>query len=113
MIKGIDAPDGEKIWMVATECVMTLYALLFAFPNVPSALLDDVYSTSAKDEDGPSGSQWFIVKSVGSLLAVVEGMLKSSEVLEYSLPMFKSVNDTAKGVFMDMDALSNTFQLQF
>jgi hypothetical protein len=40
-----DRVDGKKIWMVATECVMTLFALLYAFPHIPSALSDDVYET--------------------------------------------------------------------
>ena len=88
---------------------MTLYALLYAFPTVPSALLDDVYSVS--DEDA-GGAQWFNVSSIGSLLSVTEGMLRTSEVLEYSLPPTTSAEKISKSVFMEMDSLSDFFQLQ-
>ena len=36
----MDGPDGERLLMVTMELLMSLFALLYAFPHVPSRLLD-------------------------------------------------------------------------
>lgn len=50
-----DPLDGEKIWMVATECIMTLFAMLYAFPHIPGSLLDDVYDEDSNQTESRSG----------------------------------------------------------
>jgi hypothetical protein len=102
-----DRVDGKNIWMVATECVMTLFALLYAFPHIPSALLDDVYETEDVTE-----SQWFSVRSTAAMRATMEAILKTSEVLLYSLPDTKTMDNVTKEIVADVYRLSDTFDLQ-
>ena len=110
-----DAVDGRKLWMVAMECIMTLFALLYAFPHIPGTLLEE--------GETEEGNAWFNVTSTEALRAALEGLLKTSEVLEYSLPYNRSMKDVGKEVFTaqashdgesvhDPHRLSKTFQLQ-
>jgi hypothetical protein len=102
-----DQIDGKKIWMVATECIMTFFALLYAFPHIPGALLDDVYETEDAGE-----SQWFSVTSTAALRAAMEAILQTSEVLLYSLADGKTMTDVTKDVVSDINQLSDMFGLQ-
>lgn len=100
--------DGKKIWMVGTECIMTLFALLYAFPHIPGALLEDVYEEEGSEA---ADSQWFSVTSTAAMRAAMEAILKTSEVLRYSLAAGKTMDDVTKEVVSDVDALSRTFDL--
>ena len=99
--------DGQKIWMVATECVMTLFALLYAFPHIPSALLDD-----SDESNEATDVPWFSVTSTAALRAAMESILQTSEVLEYSLAKGKTVENITKDAVSDMGTLSSLFDLQ-
>ena len=72
-------PDGEKLLMVAIEMIMCLLALLYAFPIIPSCIIDNFV-------DQTEVSQWFSVTSTTAMRAALETLLKTSEVLEFSLP---------------------------
>ena len=89
-----DPVDGEKIWMVATECIMTLFALLYAFPHIPGALLEDVFAEDGEQED----EAWFSVKSTSAMRAAMESILKTSEVLSYSVPTGKVLDTLTKDI---------------
>jgi hypothetical protein len=99
------APDGEKLLMVAIEMVMCLLALLYAFPIIPSCILENVVDTSEE-------SQWFSVTTTTALRAALETLLKTSEVLEYSLPDGFDHAKLDLRVFEKPSFLSETFDLQ-
>lgn len=98
-----DPVDGEKIWMVATECIMTLYALLYAFPHIPGALLEDVFV----DEGEAPDEAWFSVMSTSAMRAAMESILKTSEVLLYSLSPNKTLDKLTKEI-VSKDVSNNT-----
>ena len=70
----IDARFRNKLFMVAYELVMTLFAILYAFPHIPDRILDD------DDEDGED-AQWFSVQSNNAFRAAIENLLQTSDVL--------------------------------
>ena len=105
MVYSPDPINGHRIWMVATECVMTLFALLYAFPHIPSSLLDDAGGEDAAD------AQWFSVTSTEALRAAMESILKTSDVLENSLGPGKTLGDLTKEAVSNTDLCSKLFNL--
>ena len=101
--------NGNKIWMVATECVMTLFALLYAFPHIPSCLLDDVYKDETEEAEDP---QWYSVTSTAAMRAAMESILKTSEVLETSLTPGRTVDGITKDAVSSVGTLSSLFDLR-
>lgn len=73
-----DKPDGTKIFMVAMELMTVLYALLYAFPHVPTGVIDE--------EGHQKAFTWFNVTSTEALRAAVQNLLQTSDILEFSLP---------------------------
>ena len=96
--------DGRKALMVGMELMMSLYAILYAFPHIPSSLLDD-----PNDDVVP---QWFSVTSTAAMRAALEAVLRTSNVLTASLRKGATPEDI-KGVNLaDPFALSDLFGLQ-
>ena len=105
--------DGPKILAVATDLLMTLYALLYAFPHVPSTLVGDV----AVDAPGSAADltrddvQWFSVRSTNALRAALEALLQTSEVLETSLRPGLTTDAVTRAALADPRTLSDLFDL--
>lgn len=70
MAMDIGTPDGNRMLMVAQELVMALFCLLYAYPHVPSRIIDDKTSTT-----------WFSVGSQAALRLAINNLLQTSEVL--------------------------------
>lgn len=67
------AADGERALVVALELTMTLFCVLYAYPHVPSVVLDT--GTGAT-------STWFAVATPGALRAALLHLLRQSEVMQ-------------------------------
>jgi hypothetical protein len=101
--------DGAKLFAVATELVMTLYALLYAYPHIPTSLVDDV-DTSGDIADGEV--QWYSVRTPAALRAAMEALLRTSQVLEVSLRPGLTVAAITGDAVADAEGLSDIFDLQ-
>ena len=66
--------DGNKILMVCQELVIVLFCILYAYPIVPSRIVDDRASSS-----------WYLVGSTANLRDAITKLMQSSEVLRASL----------------------------
>lgn len=77
----VPLPDGERLLMVAMELVMALFGLLYAFPHVPSRLLES--------KSGPT--TWFSVASHDALRSSLLMQLKNSPVMNACLKDPQSV----------------------
>ena len=107
--------DGRRIFMVCTELLMTLFALLYAFPHVPSALLHDVPVPGETDEAAgtdDADAPWFSVTSTAALRSAMEAILKTSQTLEVSLFQDATLNDITKESVADPERLSRLFDLR-
>lgn len=98
-----DDGSGERHLMVAMELLMSLYALLYAFPHVPSSVLE---------EEGGAQTQWLSVTSVGGLRGALQTMLQSSEILIATLPPGMTADDITVDVASSAPALSRLFDLR-
>lgn len=98
------AADGRKTLMVGMELMMALYAVLYAFPHIPSTLLED------EDEEG--GTQWFSVTSTAAMRAALETVLRTSDVLEASLRPGAKTEDIVGERLANPYELSQLFDLQ-
>ena len=118
--------DGRRLLMVGMELMMSLYALLYAFPHIPAALMEDVTAAAVPtapgdagegDEgeegvaDAPSDTQWYSVSSTAAMRASLEALLRTSEVLEVSLRAGATAEDIKLGELQDARALSRLFDL--
>lgn len=73
--------DGDRLLMVAMELVMNLFALLYAFPHVPSRLLDSSAVTEAGTANAPSANNaWFSVASHSALKLSLLNIARTSPV---------------------------------
>ena len=93
----IPSLDGRRILMVSTELAMTLFALLYAFPHIPSAIMHDVplpgdttdASATAESDENPdqkdakddADAPWFSVTSTAAMRSAMEAILKTSQTL--------------------------------
>lgn len=106
-------PDGPKLLAVATELAMTLYALLYAFPHIPTSLVEDVVDAAGASNDIAHGEvQWFSVRSTAALRAAMEALLRTSEVLELCLRPGLTVKAITREAVGDVARLSDVFDLQ-
>lgn len=69
---GLVYVDGHKLLMVAIEMLMALFALLYAFPHIPTQLLGN---------DPEEEITWTPVNTHKELVEAVLGILKNSPVL--------------------------------
>jgi hypothetical protein len=60
--------DGRRLLMIAQELVMSLFALLHAFPHVPTVIL----------EDSSQEATWYSVVSLNGLHQALLEMLQNS-----------------------------------
>lgn len=67
--------DGDRLLMVAMELVMCLFGLLFAFPHVPSRLIDNTKGETT----------WFSVVTIRALQMALLNMVRSSPVIQTCL----------------------------
>lgn len=93
---------------------MTLFALLYAFPHIPTAIMDDipVGDGSTKDAGDDADAPWFSVTSTTALRAALEAILKTSQTLEVSLNHTATLNDITKEAVADPENLSRLFDLR-
>ena len=99
----VDIVYRNKVLMVAMELVMTLFALLYAFPHIPDRILDD--------EEDDVAAQWFSVQSSPAFRAAVENLLQTSDVLQASLLPPLKPDDLTSEVVTNVRRLSDTFGL--
>lgn len=99
-----DATFHNKLLMVAMELVMTLFALLFAFPHIPNRILVD-------EDDETEDTQWFSVQSTPAFRAAVENLLQTSPVLNASLKKNKTLDDITTDTVTSLRRLSEIFGL--
>jgi hypothetical protein len=64
-------PDGERLLMVAMELVMVLFCCLYAYPHVPSRILDEGRSTV-----------WFSIGSLDAFRSAIVNLLRQSKVIQ-------------------------------
>lgn len=69
------SPDGERILMVAMELVMALLCCLYAYPHIPSRILDD----------GGGTTVWFSVSSIQAFRLALLNLLHESSVIQVCL----------------------------
>ena len=69
--------DGNKIFMVGMELVTTLFALLYAFPHIPTSIVDNVGRRTE--------FAWRNITSTETLRSALLNLLQTSDVLEASL----------------------------
>lgn len=65
-------PDGERILMVGLELVMALFCCLYAYPHVPSRILDD----------GGGATVWFSVSNIQAFRLALVNLLHESRVIQ-------------------------------
>lgn len=90
--------DGNRILMVAMEMIMSLFAVLFAFPHVPSRIID------GKMENVTA---WYAVTTHSELCAALLELLNNSPVISLCArrPPLGAVD------ICDIDALSDQLDL--
>lgn len=109
--------DGRRMLMVAMELLMSLYALLYAFPHIPAALMEDVVDTNQDyaEADPPAeedaGTQWLSVSSTAAMRAALEALLRTSEVLEVSMRAGATTDDIGLADLSNAHSLSRLFDL--
>ena len=111
--------DGHKLLMVAIEMLMTLFALLYAFPHVPTQLLPD-------DADAEE-IVWTPVNTHKELVDAVIGILRRSPVIRLCARLngrdaesLQTVNlgniaqlDDALGLYLLADSMPVTCQQMY
>jgi hypothetical protein len=104
--------------MVGMELMMSLYALLYAFPHIPTTLLDEGDVLGQADEPGQSsdpsqeGKQWFSVMSTEAMRAALDALLQTSEVLDSALAPGQAITDLSRTVVADARRLSEFLDLR-
>lgn len=129
-----ESANGERLLMIGMELMMTLYALLYAFPHIPSTLLEesdldlDPHVDEAGRQADPTGGaggdeeeeapppppekQWFSVTSTEAMRAALDALLQTSEVLESSLPPGRNTSNLTRTVVADARRLSDFLGLR-
>lgn len=67
-------PDGNRIFMVVFELSTLLFALVFAFPHIPTAVVDE---TGRRNE-----FKWTSVADSEGLRNAIRDLLRTSDILE-------------------------------
>ena len=99
--------EGERILMVSMELLMSLFALLYAFPHVPSRLIEPL-----DDEDDRGGTYWKAVTDHASLRDAAMRLLHVSPVLRVCLPRGHALAvDLTPDVLGDADRLDECLGL--
>jgi hypothetical protein len=98
------APDGNRIFMVALELVTILYAMLYAFPHIPTGVVDNIGYRKA--------FTWFNVTSTAAMHEALENLLRTSDVLEVSRAPGATMDDVTAAAVADPRALSRLFGLR-
>ena len=120
----VSAPvvHGPRLIMVAMELLMTLFALVYAYPHIPGALIEDV-GTAATEEattKDPAGddeteiaeTQWFSVRNTEGMRGALDALLRTSEVLETSLDAAHTVEELRAASLSDAATISALFGLR-
>jgi hypothetical protein len=104
--------------IVAMELLMSLFALLYAYPHVPTTLLrPEVPATTsapgvnAVPAPAPPIPEWFGVTSPGALRTALQAMLQTSEALGVSLRPGQTPDDITLAALADPFVLSTLFDL--
>lgn len=107
--------DGERLLMAAMELVMTLFALLYAFPHVPSRLLDRTTTTTAVGTPAPSTpgrTTWYSVASYAALVAAIGELTRNSPVFRVCRPAGEADQPLSPAVLSDPKQLDRALGLQ-
>lgn len=98
---------GQRLLYVAMELMMSLYALLYAFPFSPVTVL--TLNDSGVSMDPP---MWFNIQTSGGVRAALDALLRTSEVLGASLAPGRTLTDITVEAATDLDVLSRLFGLR-
>lgn len=93
--------DGERALVVALEITMTLFCVLYAYPHIPSRLLDSKATTS-----------WFSVASPRALRAAILHLLRQSPVVHACCLPLGSFDSVAFDDLGDPQRLDRVFGLR-
>lgn len=104
--------DGRRLLMVCMELIMTLFALLYAFPHVPAALLEDVADGADDDAGITADAQWYSVVGTTAFRGAIDALLQTSQVLEASLRPGATPDDIRGQDIANMRTLSDLFDLK-
>lgn len=93
--------DGNRLLMVAQELMMALFSLLYAYPHIPSRIIDDRRSTT-----------WFSIGSKEALRLGITNLLQTSPVIAASLAPGVALTDITWRTACDPDELDAKLLLQ-
>lgn len=101
MDRAAEPADGNRLLMVCQELLMALFCLLYAYPHIPSRIIDDQRSTT-----------WYSIGSKDALRAAIDNLLRNSEVLRVSLAPGVDVADLSHRSACDPDLLNDQLDLR-
>ena len=90
-------PDGNKIFMVAFELCTLLFTLVYAFPHIPTTLVDEAGLRQVFN--------WTQANTMAGLRDIIRGMLRTSDVLEASRPGGIGAAAAPTGVVDELEAV--------
>lgn len=104
--------DLQKIFIVALELLMPLYALVYAFPFVPDRILEDVPDNTQQDgEVSLISSDWFVVEDVTRFHEAIGNLLSTSRVFLLLLRSDLDVTHLNGNNLTSMQSISSLFEL--
>ena len=92
--------DGNRLLVVAQELVMTLFCVLYAFPHVPSRILDANQTTV-----------WYSIGSMDALRSAITNLLQTSPVIQAAVGPGKAVSNVTYRTACDPDLLNDQLNL--
>lgn len=104
-------PDFQKMFVVAMELLMSLYAIAYAYPFVPDRITEDPTQTVQDDNNTIIVSDWFVVETTDQLHQAIANLLSSSTVLLSVLQLKYNITDINGTNMSSMRGISDLFNL--
>lgn len=104
-------PDLQRVFVVALELLMPLYALVYAFPFVPDRILEDPNRVNEDGQLAFVSSDWFVVEDIATFHEAIANLLCTSRVLLLTLNPDLDVSDLNGRSMSSMNNISSMFEL--
>jgi hypothetical protein len=104
-------PDFQKMFVVAMELLMSLYAIAYAYPFFPDRITEDPTQRVQDDKTTIIVSDWFVVETTDQLHEAIANLLSSSTVLLFALQLQYGIDDMNGDNMSSMRSISELFGL--
>lgn len=111
MLQPIAQPDFQKIFVVALELLMRLYAIEYAYPFIPDRILDDPNRVQNDNQTKVITSDWYVVENTDQLHKAIANLLSTSHVFLFLLDQQYNLEDLNGYNVSSVQGISNLFDL--